>query len=311
MNIGPDVYSEDADIAEKVDYIHRRTSAADIYFLRNKTDHDLETGLTFRVKDRVPELWHPDRGETERIMVYEKTETGTRIPLRFGPLESYFILFTEKGSGGDPLKAAPLFVEKNGPYAFKTADGRIVQGTVENLPEPITLTGPWEVRFEHGWGAPTRTTFPELISWTHSDDEGIRHYSGIASYHTTFMFPEEWMTEDDVIQLDLGRVEEVAEVFLNGKPIRITWYPPHSVDITDAVKEGENRLIIEVANVLNNQLVMDAQRPAEYRRLKSNINKLPNAWMHPMAEAELRESGLMGPVEVRCLRKVFSRLPGP
>jgi len=305
MGMGPDVYSEDENIAEKVDFIHRRTSDADIYFLRNKTEQRIETDLIFRIEDRFPELWHPDRGETERLVIYERNARGTRIPLRFEPLESYFIIFSEKDSQTDQLQAADVLVEQNGPYEFITAGGRKVKGTVENLPESFTLTGSWEVRFEHGWGAPSRTTFPELISWTDTENEGIRHYSGIASYHKTFTLPEEWMAEDYIIQLDLGRVEEIAEVFLNGKPIGITWYTPHRVDITRAIREGENRLVIEVANVLNNQLVMDAQRPAEYRRLKSNITRLPNAWMHPMAEAELRESGLIGPVQVRCLRKVL------
>jgi hypothetical protein len=46
-------------------------------------------------------------------------------------------------------------------------------------------------------------------------------------------------------------------------------------------------------------LVGDAKQPAQYRDMRSNISRLPNAWMKPFAEAPLLEAGLIGPVTLQ------------
>ncbi|MGZ8551259.1 MAG: hypothetical protein ACXWV2_11380, partial [Chitinophagaceae bacterium] len=69
--------------------------------------------------------------------------------------------------------------------------------------------------------------------------------------------------------------------------------------ITDAVIEGENYLVIEVVNTINNMLVGDARQPEQYRRTKTNITKLSNAWRQPFAEAPLLDAGLIGPVQIK------------
>lgn len=170
---------------------------------------------------------------------------------------------------------------------------------VSDLPLPHILEGAWDVHFPHGWGAPSRTTFPELTSWSESIDEGIRYFSGIATYHKSFDIPEEALGEHRRVVLDLGTVHEVAEVWLNGQQLGIAWHAPYALDVTGAIRAGTNHLVIEVANVLNNRLVGDARLPERYRRTKSNVKRLPTAWRTPMAEASLLPSGLLGPVQLR------------
>ena len=99
--------------------------------------------------------------------------------------------------------------------------------------------------------------------------------------------------------LQLGKVREIAEVFLNGKPVGFAWHTPFQLDITEAAKEGENFLVIETVNSINNMLIGNAKLPAEYRVTNSNITKLPNAWRQPFADAPLIDAGLIGPVSVR------------
>jgi hypothetical protein len=69
--------------------------------------------------------------------------------------------------------------------------------------------------------------------------------------------------------------------------------------LKEELRSGENHLVIEVVNTINNALVGDAKKPALYRQMRSNIARLPNAWMKPFEEAPLLESGLLGPVTLQ------------
>jgi hypothetical protein len=91
------------------------------------------------------------------------------------------------------------------------------------LPEPRTVEGPWNVLFPAGWGAPQRIILDKLISWPDSPDAGVRYFSGTAVYKTTFQAVK--AGSDCKLFLDLGRVEVIAEVWLNGRPMGTYWKP--------------------------------------------------------------------------------------
>jgi hypothetical protein len=82
----------------------------------------------------------------------------------------------------------------------------------------------------------------------------------------------------------------IAVVTLNGKKLRTLWTPPYRLDVTDALKSGENTLQIEVTSTWFNRLVYDASQPEEQRKTWT-ING-------PSKDAALRDSGLLGPVEL-------------
>ena len=82
---------------------------------------------------------------------------------------------------------------------------------------------------------------------------------------------------DLMVQLDLGKVYEVAEVWVNHKKVGVSWYRPYRVDITGRLKKGRNELRVDVTNILKNYLT-----EGEYS--------------HP--------SGLLGPVKIRGVSKV-------
>ena len=50
----------------------------------------------------------------------------------------------------------------------------------------MSLEGPWEVQFDSTWGGPNAITLERLIPWNEHPHEGIKFYSGTATYHTTF-----------------------------------------------------------------------------------------------------------------------------
>jgi len=89
--------------------------------------------------------------------------------------------------------------------------------------------------------------------------------------------------------LDLGKVNDIATVRVNGQDLGTLWLPPYRLDITSAVKPGANTLEVEVVNTWNNRLVGDAALPLEQRR---TLLTAPTV----RKNSPLMPAGLIGPV---------------
>jgi hypothetical protein len=321
-----------------LDYVHRRTKSEDIYFVSNKNMYPVEADCTFRVFDRTPELWDPASGRRHEQFVYRSVDNGTQVPLRLPPAGAVFVVFREKAdrdhivsiSRQDAHVSSPsqegqlrsasteilpgkqndleLRAWKNGTYVIKTAQGKQIQAPVKAVPAVRKITGPWEVRFAAGWGAPASKVFSRLISWTEDSDDGVKYFSGIATYHKQFNLSAEQLQDDRQIHLDLGSVRFVADVYLNGKNLGILWKPPFRVDITRAAKSGKNELLIEVANTWSNRLVGDANSPKDRRYCQTNMTH-SLTWQMPWKDTPLLESGLLGPVRLVTARTLNIELP--
>ena len=240
--------------------------------------------------------------EGEHIISWTKSESGTNgsDAGKFGDLPEAVITFRD-------IAEAQVTAWRRGTYMLETSAGRLIELEFKGVPVVNTIGGAWEVRFPFGWGAPPVAEFPELISWTRHRSEGIKFFSGIARYIKDFEIPNGLISPDTEILLDLGKVGLIADAFLNGNPLGILWKPPYCLDITDAVVRGTNHLEIEVANVWNNRIVGDASRPEGLRYTNTNItgplsNRL--AWK----DAELIESGLLGPVRILAGKKQVVKL---
>jgi len=313
-----------------IDYIHRRTPEADIYFVSNRTMQWQDVECTFRVFDKIPEMWDPVSGKMHPLGVYRSVEGGTQVPLRLSPAGSVFVVFRKDAPRNHlvsvtrdsrpiipnsdieilpgPSANLELRVFRRGSYVFKTARGKQKKAEVKIVPASHEITGSWDVRFPEGWGAPTAKTFPELISWTEASDEGVKYFSGIATYHKEFTLSARQLRSNKAVYLDLGRVRFVADVYLNGKHLGILWKPPFRVEITDAAEVGGNELVIEVANTWSNRLVGDANSPEGQRYCRTNMtNSL--TWEKPWKETPLLESGLLGPVQLVTAKKRNMKLP--
>ena len=267
--VPPDFESERRSPAE-LDYIHRTMDGTEIYFISSRTNQSVSADCIFRVSGKAPELWNAVTGEHKFAAAYTEQDGRTIIPLDFTPCGSWFVIFRA------PATAHPATAPRNTP----------------SLTPLIELTGAWTVKFDPKWGGPESATFDQLASWPTRPEPGIKFYSGTAVYEKAFDLPQSAIgNRQSAIFLDLGNVQELAEVKLNGKPCGITWSPPFRVDITDAVKPGANRLQIEVVNFWPNRIIGDAALPPDQRLTRTNIRKLT-------AKTALTESGLLGPVRV-------------
>ncbi len=283
----PDITVNEENHVAKIDYIHRISEGTDIYFIRNKTSEPLNTQILFRVKGKVPEYWNPDTGEGFVISTFAQTTLGTEIPISLGEYGSCFIIFADNQTSN------PNHITARGEIAF-TTQGEVILDTKPLL----ELSGPWEVRFQHQPGVPVSRTLNELTSWSLLMDSVIRYYSGAASYRKTFTVTNDILNTGKTYILRLNRVKEIAEVYLNGHRLGLHWHPACQFDITRLLKPGENHIVIEVVNSINNMLVGDGRKPGHFRITRSNITKLPNAWTTEFSQAPLIEAGLLGPVQI-------------
>ena len=279
-NIPPDV-----DFARGLDanlaWLHRRTEDADIYYVANGTDRARGFDARFRVTGLEAELFHPDTGLVEPAN-YTIIGNRTIVPLRLAERESVFVVFRRPASASSRRTPPP---------------------TTETL---ATIDGGWEVSFPEKSGAPANIRLVELAPLTASEDDGVKYFSGTATYTRTLTAPREWIRPGAATILDLGRVGDIAEVSINGRALGQLWKAPYRIDITSAIRPGENRLEIKVTNQWTNRIAGDRAAPAEKRVLAQDAAPPARAGGAPGGgPAALPESGLIGPVTIL----IQSRMP--
>jgi hypothetical protein len=226
-----------------VRYAHRSLDESEIYFVSNRSDSNISANCRFRTGSGMPELWNPLTGEIRMLKNYT-TEDGTiSVPMQFASHQSFFVVFDKSSKAIIPTKPA----------------GKNFPGT-SNL---LNLEGSWKVTFETSLGGPGEVIFDKLGDWTNRQEEGIKFYSGTATYKKSFILSKETVKASRPLYLDLGRVDCMARVRLNGIEIGTLWTAPWSLEITGAAKEGENELEIQVVNLWPNRLIGDEQYPSD------------------------------------------------
>ena len=180
-----------------------------------------------------------------------------------------------------------------GNYALKFADGSTRALTVPAAATPVEINGPWEVSFAPGRGAPEKITFDQLADWTQRPEDEVKYFSGKATYRQTFDLPEStFRAPHSAMILDLGKVNDIAVVRVNGRELGTLWQPPYRVNINHAVHPGMNTLEVDVVNCWNNRLAGDAALPAYQRHTSITA---PTVNKH----SPLLPAGLIGPVTLQ------------
>ena len=309
--IGPDFGFKGRDAETELDYIHRRTPDADIYFVINKGRRWDAADCTFRVHGRQPEALDARYRRDPRAACFPpRGRRHRKCPCGFRPAGSVFVVFRGPAAGdaitavrhndrpvlpisgtssrgsrsvriavgaGRRRRAAGVAARQvhASDFARRGQDGRgagrpaapgdrrslgsafsrrMGRPGVEGLPEADFLDRPWD----------------DLKSVY--DEEGIQYFSGIATYHKEFDVPPDRLNASVRLVLDLGRVEKVAQVTLNGRLLGVLWKPPLQIDITEAAAGGRNRLLVAVANTWSNRLAGDARAKDGNRYCRTNID---------------------------------------
>jgi hypothetical protein len=283
-------------------YIHRRSGDTEIYFVANPEARSVDAVAHFRVSGKQPELWWPDTGRTEKCVAFQESGGITTVNLPLEQSGSVFVVFrSPTPSASHDLQAAGEKVK------------------VPGIPLLQTIAGPWNVHFDPKAGGPGDVPFGHLEDWTKRPEDGIKYYSGTAIYKTTFTLDSALAKAD--LMLDLGKVEVIAEVTLNGQNLCTLWKPPYRVDISKAVRSGANELVIKVVNLWPNRQIGDENLPEDSKR---DANGTVTSWPQWLLKNEpsptgriafatlrlwkkgeaLQPSGLLGPVTLRAAKRL-------
>ena len=318
-------YKSPESMPAKLDYVHRATSGEEIYFIRNVDSTDIDVVLDFRVTGKQPYIFDPVQGSIEKPAVYVAENGRTQLPIHLETFGSVFIVFS---IDTEPLRhivaiekeGQSIFPEggsftgsityhdgnemvfkpgKPGNYSLTFNDGSMTELTVENKERSFTLTNSWEVFFPYGWGFDPIQSFEHLMDWTSHQDPELSIFSGEATYKTSFSMDEADLDEHINWVLDLGAVGEVAKVYLNGKEVGTRVFPPYQFDVGRILREGNNYLVVDVANTWLNQLVGEMDKPFVEQRTRSNVGRGDrNEGNRYWKSYKPLPSGIIGPVRL-------------
>ncbi|MDR2472349.1 MAG: hypothetical protein LBD53_02130 [Tannerella sp.] len=290
VNVPPDLF----DCDDALDFIHYVRGNVDVYFVRNTLNEALKRIIGFRQKDKTPEIWDAVSGNIIPVTDYEVADKYISLPVTFERYGSIMIVFREKDDSSSLTD-------------IKSGDKQSNYQTIKYL------EGSWDVEFTAGWGAPEKVSFPTLMSWTDSEIEGVKYYSGIATYSKSFTYYD---NTDSGIFLDLGEVSKAAKVWLNDKEIGIGWTKPYRFNVSGVIVKGENRLKIEVANVWSNRIVGDALTGQKFTNTNMTSTMIPAPTMatgdqtrYRWKDVPLIRSGLLGPVRIEEIKNPTLRQP--
>ncbi len=262
-------------------FVHRAIDdGTQVYWVRSFGSAPFDTPqgpemvtISFREYGPYAALFNPENG---KVIPIEMTEEGGRATVRIPMLstDAYFIVFS----------STPIPADSN-------SDNPICHS--ERSEESHPIPGPWQVSFNQKGGGKATEVMTRLVSWTESDDPIVKYYSGTAVYKASFSLGSDALASAGSVILDLGKVKNIAEVTINGKPAGVLWKAPfRTEDVKALLHPGSNLLEIKVTNLWRNRMIGDVQ-PGETHPVTA-IRRFYKAG------DTLLPSGLLGPVTLVC-----------
>ncbi len=171
----------------------------------------------------------------------------------------------------------------------------------ERTNDVINLDGEWEINFIKGGSTlPNSYTAKKLESWTEHSNE-LKWFSGTASYKTTFEKPNFKAT---AYELDLGKVCESADIYLNGEKLATLVGPEFHFTIDANKLQPTNNLEIQVTNLMANRIIYMDKNGINYKKFY-NVNfaahdreNMDENGLFTAKDWKPFESGLIGPVKL-------------
>jgi hypothetical protein len=232
-----------------------------------------------------PEWWDPFSGRVTPAEVATRSTRTITVGLDLQPYGSRVLVFSKR------------FLSKP-----------VVRPALSPV-SPIDVSTGWRVSFGKSGSA---IQMDRLRSWT--DDEATRFFSGVATYEREVVVPKGMIQEGLNMRLDLGEgkpvpeqtlragiqawldapVREAAVVYINDRRAGAVWCPPYSVDVTNLLRPGANKIRILVANLALNY--MAGRRLPDYRLLNLRYGERFQA--QDMDKVRPEAAGLLGPIRL-------------
>jgi hypothetical protein len=268
-------------VDEGLRFVRRAHAEGYHYLIANRGEHAVDGWVTLGTTAKTVVILDPESARPGGIASLRQGPDGVaRVYLQLLPGESRILRsYTDKSVTG----AAWPALEPSG--------------------RSYPITGSWQVRFiEGGPELPAAFNTSELCSWTSRDDAEAKRFAGTASYRIEFDRPAQ--DADDWI-LDLGRICETARVKLNGREVGALWCAPYRISVGHFLRAGKNTLELEVTNLAANRIRdLDARQVKWKYFYDANLASQRQRSGLDASVWPLRDSGLLGPVELAPMRTV-------
>lgn len=342
LGLKPDYEIKSSPQPGSVKVVHRRTRDADIYFVANRLDKPQNITVDFRVQGKQPELWQAEDLSINDAPVWNEQGGRTSVALSLGAHQTVFVVFRRpagsadhpaslaaedkdgrwsigRDGGGRPVFRSPMKTSAKVVYA----SGKEKTVSTEAIP-PVLLAGAWDVSFEPKLGEKFQLQFPELVDFSRHADPRVKYFAGTATYRKLIRISDDLLKSNRRILLDLGTMNDIASVRINGSAPRVAWYAPYQLDVTALLKAGDNQFEIAVTDNWANAIIGDEQLPADFETPGTEKRaKLPygfqlprfpgwfvkgqprpsarrtfTTWNYYTKESTLKPAGLVGPVQL-------------
>ena len=334
--------------ADSVKVLHRHSSEADIYFVANRLDQPQNFTVDFRVQGKQPELWQAEDLSIGDAPCWKENGGRTSVSLSLGCHQSVIVVFhkpaeqadhattvtvndgTAKWSFSRDSQGQTVFVSPaNVSAKVVYASGKEKTLTTESVP-PVQIDGAWEVSFAHKMGDQFQIQFPTLIDLSQHSDPRVKYFAGTATYRKTIRLDADVLKANRRVILELGTMNDIATVKMNGSAAKVVWYAPYELDVTELLRVGENQLEIAVTDNWANALIGDEQIPADFEtpnaeylakhpmgfqmprfpdwfikgQPRPSVRKTFATWNYYNKNSNLNPAGLVGQVQLRIEEQV-------
>ena len=256
-----------------------------IFLINSHRYQSHQTKITFHKElthKKHPWIWDLHTGERYPLTLNEDNSYDFDL----GPAESVLIVFEHSGVTKRPLLSeTPPTALHNSLCSSRMrllGVSRTLTGSLSYLPAN-DLSSDWDVELIHArLDTVVHTHFDTLFDL--KDHPETQHFAGTIVYRKTIP-----MDTIEPCILDLGLVEGVSEIFINGQSAGVKYYGRRIYYIGDLLHEGDNELEIHVTTTLGNYL----------KTLTKEDN--PTTWIyvnHPKRDQPLQPMGLIGPVKL-------------
>jgi hypothetical protein len=247
------------------------------YFIANRSGKKTDNWVKLQTPANAAALYNPMTGQSGIAESRKTTDGFIEVHIPFNTDESYIV------------QTSPLKVISGNKYPY-----------IKSAATASEITGEWTLNFTEGGPAlPAPVKLTSLKPWTEFEDNSYKIFSGTASY--AIHFKKLAGTAKQYV-LDLGKVYESAEVFINGNKIATLIGPDYSAVIASGILKTDNLLEIKIANSMANRIIDLDKRKVFWKKF-NNTNfpsRLPqNRGADGLFDASKwnpKISGLVGPV---------------
>jgi hypothetical protein len=261
-------------------FIRRTNNEGQVYFINNRSNKTFSEWIPLNSKASSVALFDPMFGKNG-LAHWRNAGKGIEVYIQLQPFESVIIQTYKTRRAGNQ-------------YSYPQSYG-----------EKKEISGEWNIEFLSGGPVlPKNILTNKLNSWTEYEDTSLKNFSGTAKYSINFQKPSapatSWL-------LDLGKVNETAEVFLNGKKLATLIGPSYQIIVPSSNLKTTNRLEIIVANLMANRIAYMDRNNMPWKvfyNIYMPARKKENAknGIFDASNWKLLPSGLLGPVTLAAVK---------